>query len=72
MAVQFRSMCSDPLRYLSTTVDGQIEDYTTLPCNDAEEVDKHVYESPLDEDGYAVIPLETEQYGYLYGDEVCT
>lgn len=52
-------------------VDGQIEDYTALPCNDAEEVDKHVYESPLDEEGYSVIPFETGQYGYPYGDEVC-
>ena len=71
LAVQFRSMCSDPLHYLSTTVDRQIEDYSALPCNDAEEVDKHVYESPLDEEGYAVIPLETGQYDYPYGVEVC-
>ena len=71
LADWFRSMCSDPLHYLSTTVDRQIEDYSALPCNDAEEVDKHVYESPLDEEGYAVIPLETGQYDYPYGDEVC-
>ena len=71
LAVQFRSMCSDPLHYLSTTVDGQIEDYSALPCNDAEEVDKHVYESPLDEEGYAAIPSNPEEYDYPNNDEVC-
>ena len=63
-------MCSDPLRYLSTVVDSQMEDYSTLPCNDAEEVDKHVYETPLDEEGYAEIFSEPEQYGNSDSDEV--
>ena len=64
-------MCSDPLRYLSTVVDGQMEDYSTLPCNDAEEVDKHIYETPLDEEGYVVASLEPEEHDNLNGDEVC-
>ena len=48
-----------------------MEDYSTLPCNDAEEVDKHVYETPLDEEGYVVASLEPEEHDNLNGDEVC-
>ena len=47
-----------------------MEDYSTLPCNDAEEVDKHVYETPLDEEGYAEIFSEPEQYGNSESNEV--
>ena len=69
LAVQFDSMCLDPLRYLSTLVDGQVEDYSALPCNDAAEVDKHVYETPMDEGGY---PMAFSDVGeYDNPDEVC-
>lgn len=62
LAVQFDSMCLDPLRYLSTTVDGQMDNYSELPCNNAEEVDKHVYETPVDEGGYAMAFSEVGDY----------
>ena len=62
-------MCLDPLRYLSTLVDGQMEDYTALPCNDATEVDKHVYETPMDEGGYAMAFSAAGEYDNP--DEVC-
>ena len=48
-----------------------MEDYSTLPCNNPELVDKHVYEMPLDEEGYASILSEPGQYGCPYSDEVC-
>ena len=63
-------MCLDPLRYLSTLVDGQMDDYSTLPCNDAEEVDKHVYETPLDLEGHAMAFSEQGDYDNP-DDEVC-
>ena len=48
-----------------------MEDYSTLPCNDAELVDEHVYEMPLDEEGYVVPSLEPEEYDNPDDDEVC-
>ena len=48
-----------------------MEDYSTLPCNDPELVDKHVYEVPLEEEGYVVASLEPEGYDDPDYDEVC-
>ena len=48
-----------------------MEDYSTLPCNDPELVDKHVYEVPLEEEGYVVASLEPEGYDNPDDDEVC-
>ena len=47
LSIDFNKFCMDPLRYISTLVDGQVEDYSELPVNDASIVDKHVYETPL-------------------------
>ena len=46
-----------------------MEDYTALPCNDATEVDKHVYETPMDEGGYAMAFSDVGEYDNP--DEVC-
>ena len=45
-----------------------MDDYSTLPCDDAEEVDQYVYESPLDDGGYA---NEPKPYYNKPDDEVC-